>query len=242
MKIITILTVLIMFSCSIKGEKEISSRILIKDSGRGVISGITTPTVDYKLEKDGEEFYSITDYPLVDKGGYYTIDITLINQGTYKFTEFNIKDNGEIIYIVDESHQNYINGFSPSAEVNLYLLSVLDQDFDPITITEEDLSITLNESGSIGYIDQTFKVSSNVPNATFSIYMYSIYWKLGATLQSGEIFDMDTCSKFNITDEGDGVPWGKGSVKIVTTNLLGEEVFITGESVDWDKKHIQLIF
>lgn len=239
--IITVLT-LFLLSCSMNQQEEISSRVLIRDSYRGVVTGLTSPTVDYVLQKDNEEDHRVSDFPLEDRGGYYSIDLTLLNQGTYRFSEFNIKDGGEVIYIVDKEHQLYIDGFTATGEVKIYLISVINPDFDDLDISQEDVSITFNESGSIGYVDLTFKVSSNVPDASFEVYMYSIYWKLGDTLLSNQIFDMDTGSRLNILDEGDGVPWGKGMFKIVTTNMAGDSVYLTGNSDDWNKKHIKLIF
>ncbi len=90
-------------------------------------------------------------------------------------------------------------------------------------------------------VSLTFQVSSNITDAVFKIYKYTIYWVSGPIINQNQTFDMDTGKLFDPMVEGDEDPWGSGKFKIETTNSLGETVFVVGFSEEWDKKHIHLI-
>lgn len=241
-----VVLLLIVSSCSLKNSKDeyITNDLIIRDNNRQVIEDLEEPKVSYILEKDDEEYLDISDFPLTKKDDLYIINLKLLTNSTYKFTKFNITSNGKIIYILDSDSNNNIgfrvNNDGMKSQVNVYLKRVDNLDFDDVLVNEKEADINFNESSTIGYVDLTFKVSSNVENAQFKIYMYSVYWKLGATLNNNGVFDMDTGKEYSPIDDGDNEAWGVGNFKIETVNSQGEEVTIVGTTEEWNKKHIVL--
>lgn len=243
-----IILVFSLFNCSLQ-DKDVSyvnKSIIIKESSRSVITELSNSVIDFILKKDGDVYLDVSNYPLVDKGGYFSIDLKLLTSSKYNFTKFNIKSGDKVSHILDENYQENTTGFSVTSvgeninKISVYLKQVDSLDFDPLNIEEKSIEIVLDQSSTIGHVDLTFKISSNVPNAKFNVSMYSVYWKLGATIDQNGIFDMDTGKEFNPLEKGDEKAWGKGNFKVETTNLKGDTIFIKGTSVEWNKKHIHL--
>lgn len=247
MKYLSIL-IFLLFNCSLedKDDEYVNKSILLKGNSRTVIKELTDSVIDFILEKDGDVYMDISDFPLNDKGGYYSVDLKLLTSSGYRFTKFNIRRTDKIIYILDEINENNVNGFNiknideQSNKISVYLKKVDSIKFDQLNIEEKPLEIVLDNSSTLGYVDLTFKVSSNIPNAEFNVSMFSVYWKLGATLSQNGVFDMDTGKEFDPLNKGDEKPWGKGFFRVETTNLKGDVVSVTGTSTEWNNKHIHL--
>lgn len=234
--------------CVMKSETiTIKKSIIINDAGRELISGLNEPMVDYILFKDGEEFKVEVDYPLLINDGTYVINLNLVSGSEYKFTEFTIKADGEILYVLDVDSTANSDGFNISIDgvfsvtPKVFLKKVTGIIFDNLEYESLSVEITTDESSFLDPVSLTFKVSSNVPDATFQIFKYTIYWVTGPELNQNDIYDMDTGAIFNPLIEGDEDPWGSGKFKIVTTNSTGETVFVVGFSDEWSKKHIHLV-
>lgn len=246
MKRVYLLFIAVIFSCQIEDSSSYINREISLEGSRSIITDLVNPSVDYLLEKDGEEYLNKTDVALINKDSVYTLSFDLLTGANYKFKSFTIKDNSKIQYVLDENSVENINGFSIpvtatiSESIKIYLIKVQDVVYEPLEYTNIEVNVLTDQSGKLEPRENTFKVSSNLQNATFKVYMYSIYWKLGAELNEGDVFDMDLGAKFDPLKEGDGVPWGKGSFKIETTNSKGEVVSVVGLAADWSKKNIHL--
>ena len=250
MKNILFLSVLLFFitGCVMESEDmSIKKRIIINDSGRKLISGLNDPKVDYILFKDGDKFKVEVDYPLIINEGTYVINLNLVSGSEYKFTEFTIKADGKIVYMLDVDSTVNSDGFKISIDgifsvtPKVFLKKVTGVIFDSLDYESLSVEIITDESSFLDPVSLTFKVSSNIPDATFKIFKYTIYWVKGPELNQNDIYDMDTGYIFNPLKEGDEDPWGSGKFKIVTTNSKGETVFVVGFSDEWSKKHIHLI-
>ncbi len=250
MKNALFLSVFIFFltGCVIKNDNiAIEKRIIINDSGRELISGLNEPVVDYILFKDGEEYCTESDSQLLINVGTYGINLNLVSGSEYRFTEFTIKADGEIKYILDVDSTANSDGFNISIDgvfsitPKVFLKKVTGVIFDTLDYESLSVEIITDESSFLDPVSLTFKVSSNIPDATFQVFKYTIYWVTGPELIQNDIFDMDTGDVYNPLEEGDEDPWGSGKFKIVTTNSSGETVFVVGFSDEWSKKHIHLI-
>lgn len=246
-QLIYLILVVSFSGCMIQTEKEIvQKKILINDQDRASISGLINPVVDYTLLKDGEEYLCETGVTLTESDGSYSLDFNLLTGSSYSFSLFNISSERGLEYILDSDISGNSDGFTISVDgvfsvtPKVYLKKVSDIAFDPMEYENLSVEITTDESSFLEPVELTFKVSSNIPDATFKIYKYSIYWVSGPTLNQGEIFDMDTGLKFDPLVEGDGEAWGNDKFKIETTNSNGDTIFIVGFSSEWSKKHIYL--
>ncbi|QEN03218.1 hypothetical protein EW093_00365 [Thiospirochaeta perfilievii] len=240
--------ILIVLGCNVETRNElVDSYITISDVSRVFISGLDTPTVSYTLTKDGEEYLNAVDIPLVESGGTYAINLSLLTGAEYKFLDFTISSNNQLTYILDEGDINNSTGFSISTDgvfsstPCVYLNRVTDIVFEGLEYETFSVEISTDETSVLDPVDLTFQVSSNIPDATFKIYKYTIYWVSGPTLAQNDIFDMDTGNLFNPLEVGDDEAWGSGKFKIETTNSSGEMVFVVGFTEEWSKKHIHLI-
>lgn len=246
--ILVILSFSIILGCSLNNLNNSKEQlILIRDTERALISGLTTPLVDFVINRDDEEYINVENYPLIINNGTYAISISLLSGAKYQFESFTIKDGDEINYILDKNSTINIEGFSISTDgvlsttPKVILLKVVGIVFDPLEYEVISLDIPSEEILTIDPPELTFKISSNVPNATFTIYKYTIYWVNSGVFEQNSIFDMDTGNMFNPLIDGDGESWGSGKFKIETKNSYGEVVFLEGLSDDWSKKHIHLV-
>lgn len=246
--IIIIVQILILLSCSIdNNNKIIKTKIDVFNINRSGINELSNPLVDLTLTKDSEDFFTVSNFPLTVVDDSYALTIDLLSGSNYIFEEFNIYSEGELIYILDKEYQLNIEGFriSPdgvySNEPKVYLKNVTDIEYDEMTYESFSVDILTDNFSTMEPEDLTFEISSNIENATFTIYKYTIYWVTGPTLENNNIFDMDTGELYDPLDYGDGEVWGNGKFKIVTTNDAGEIVFVVGFSEEWNKKHIHLI-
>lgn len=233
--------------CTIKNDViKVEKNLIINDSTRELISGLNNPVVDYVLNKDGEEYLSKTDELLTAVDGTYVITFDLYSGSDYKFTEFTIKSNDSIEYILDIDSLSNNEGFNISIDgvfsvtPKVYLKKVTGIVFDTLNYETLSVEIITDQSSYLDPVPLTFKISSNIPDATFHIYKYTIYWVTGPELNQNEIFDMDTGLLFDPLEDGDEDPWGSGKFKIVTTNSIGESVFVVGFCDEWSTKHIHL--
>ncbi len=246
MRIISCILIICIFGCIVTGDPGVVvEKLIIKDSNRELINSLDNPLLSYVLKKDGAVVEEKIDIPLILTGDYYSIELSLMTGANYEFSSFTIKCNGVITFILDTESTNPssfsvdINGLF-SKEPTVYLKKVDNPVFDSIEYSGITKIISIDQTSTIGRVPLTFKVSSNIDNAEFKIYMYSVYWRLGATLPQNGIFDMDTGKAFNPLSQGEGDPWGTGSFKIETTDSNGDIVSITGTADLWNEKHIVL--
>lgn len=247
--IISIIIVLLFLSCGVDNgpnEDDFVTTIRILDIDRSLISGLSSPKVDYTLEKDAADYLDVTDYVLEEIDGYYVLSLNLLSGADYRFTLFTITTDAGVEFILDSDSTGNTDGFNISTNgvlsvtPTIYLKKVSGVEYEQIDYENIDITVVLDEASQLEPAELTFRVSSNIVDATFEIFKYSIYWKSGGILQQNEIFDMDTGVVFDPLEEGDNESWGTGKFKIVTTDSQGESVSVVGISEDWSRKHIFL--
>lgn len=247
--LLILLVVFFSVSCDFESKNDnsvVTSKIRLVDADRSIISGLNSLSIDYILEKDNGDYATITDFILNEDGGSYNLSLDLLSGATYVFTLFKISTDNGLEYILDDDSTLNAQGFTISADglitpsPKLYLKKVSGVEYDLLDYENIDISIELDESSQLGPTELTFRVSSNVVDATFEIFKYSVYWRSGGILIQNDIFDMDTGQIFDPLEDGDNVSWGTGKFKIVTTDSLGVSVSIVGISEDWSMKHIRL--
>ncbi len=244
--IISIVIIFITLSCSLNNEKILNQRVYLKNETRTLINSLNTPTVSLKLLKDGEIYSTLSNVQLTeDLGGYY-IDLDLLSGGKYTFSEFSLYSDGKLAYILDVDAVANSEGFTLSLDgvlsvtPKVYLKKVTGIVYSNLEYQTLSVDIQLDESSVMEPVNLTFQVSSNIPDATFHIYKYTIYWVSGPILEQNQTFDMDTGDIYDPLEEGDDDPWGSDKFKIVTTDSQGNEVFVVGFAAEWSKKHIHL--
>ena len=98
------------------GVSNYEKNIFIDESCRASISNLSSPTLDYTLNKDGEEYILSEDVILYEEGGTFCISLSLISGSSYSFSKFNIKSEGKLLYILDEDSVENTLGFEISSD------------------------------------------------------------------------------------------------------------------------------
>lgn len=242
-----LLLIIPFMACQVTHEEEgMEKSVDLINIDRAIISGLTDPKIHYTMLKDEEDYITVTDEVLDSSGAGYSFTLNLLSGATYRFSDFTITEGSEIIYILDTESQVTMDGFSISTDgvfsttPTVTLKRVYGMVYDPLDYSTTSVDIITDESMLIDTPELTFKVSSNVVGATFTIYKYTIYWVTGPTLNQNEIFDMDTGEIYNPLEEGDNDPWGSGKYKIETVDSLGNTVFVIGLAEEWNMKNIYL--
>lgn len=238
---------IVLLSCQVSHDKPMfENSIELINIDRTVISGLTDPRINFTLLKDDEDFLTVTDGVLDSSGTGYSFSLNLLSGANYRFSDFTITEGSEIVYILDTDSQVTIDGFSISTDgvfsttPTVTLKRVYGMEYDALDYSMLSVDVITDESMLIDTPELTFKVSSNVPGATFTIYKYTIYWVTGPILEQNEIFDMDTGEKYDPLEEGDNDPWGSGKYKIETVDSSGNSVFVIGLADEWSMKSIYL--
>lgn len=246
-RILILLFVVLLLSCQVSNENlSFENSVKLINIDRSVISGLTDPRIHFTLLKDEEDFLIVSDGELQSSAEGYSFSLNLLSGALYRFSEFTITEGSESVYILDTDSQITVDGFSISPDgvfsttPTVSLKRVYGMVYDELDYSMLSVDIVTDESMLIETPELTFKVSSNVPGATFTIYKYTIYWVTGPTLEQNEIFDMDTGEKYDPLEEGDNDPWGSGKYKIETVDSSGNSVFIIGLAEEWSKKSIYL--
>lgn len=247
--IIILILITLLFGCSMHNPSDnyIEKEVSIININRDLISGLTSPVVDYILFKDGELYNEGQDVSLLENSGTYTLQLNLITGSNYNFTTFTIKSNNIVEYILDQDLISNNDGFTISIDgvfsvpPKVFLKKVTGVIYENVDYENLSVDVVTDESSYLDPVPLTFKVSSNIPGAVFKVYKYTIYWVSGPILNQGEIFDMDTGNIFDPLIDGDEDPWGSGKFKIETTNSIGDTVFIVGFSEEWSEKYIHLV-
>lgn len=246
-RILVICMIIVFLSCQVSNDiSPFENSVELINLDRAVISGLSDPKITFSLLKDEEDFLSVTDGELTSSVSGYSFSLNLLSGAHYRFNEFSIMDGTEIIYILDTDSQITIDGFSISTDgvfsttPTVSLKRVYGMDYESLDYSMLSVDIITDETMLIDTPELTFKVSSNVPGATFTIYKYTIYWVTGPTLEQNEIFDMDTGEKYDPLEEGDNDPWGSGKYKIETVDNSGDSVFVVGLAEEWSMKSVHL--
>lgn len=234
-------------SCQVSTKSpNYESDIEIINLDRSIITGLSDPKMSYTLLKDDEEYITVTEEALISNEESYSFTLNLLSGANYRFSEFIIFSGDDVYYILDEESITTQEGFTISIDgifsttPTVSLKKVFGMEYESLDYAVFSVDIVTDETELIDSPELTFTVSSNIPEASFLIYKYTIYWVTGPTLNHHEIFDMDTGEIFDPLEEGDDDPWGSGKYKIVTTNSSGESVFVIGFAEEWNKKHIYL--
>ncbi len=116
-KILVIIVAILLFSCVVdKKDEVINQELIISDTNRAAITGLTSPTVSYILEKDGGDYLEEIDIELIESDGNYVMNFDLIAGADYIFTEFTIKAEDVIEYILDPDVEDNSTGFNLSLD------------------------------------------------------------------------------------------------------------------------------
>lgn len=100
--------ILALVSCNVAQQEventvKVSFGVDIPTNKSRDISAISTPTVNYTLNKGTETYQTANNVPLITNGSNYSFELLLVPESTYSFTQFDVYDGSTLMYSLDST-------------------------------------------------------------------------------------------------------------------------------------------